>query len=92
MTTDMPEVIYATNPQTQHDCALPYWWKVQTGNAIQYVRTDKHEELKAIAEILAEALEAMIYLKEGGDFQLETPIYKAAKNAITEYNKFKGVG
>jgi hypothetical protein len=34
---------------------------------------------------LVDALKGMVYLKEGGDFQLETPIYKAAKEALKQF-------
>lgn len=41
------------------------------------------------AEILAEALEGMIYLKEGGNIQQEIGIYKQAKKALEQYREKK---
>ena len=80
----MPDVIYA-------DKSGEFYRGYYFTDTEQYIRADKHEELKAIADKMAGALEtARKYI--GSD--LYDPNVKPDRlevySALTEYNKYKG--
>lgn len=80
--TNMPWVIYAArynNELTIHVSTDPLY------NGVRYIRYDKHEELKAIAEKMAGALEYCEFMMSNAGLDC-LPIY----NIKTEYNKYKG--
>lgn len=83
MTTDMPEVIYAGDYDEETLSVTAYDHAV--GNYQKYIRADKHEELKAIAEKMAFSLKKISMMPNHyGEMR------KEATNALTEYNKYKG--
>lgn len=82
--TNMPEVIRIARQGLEFIC--PAWSKDEL--ATSYTRTDKHEELKAIAEKMYRALQLTKSDAEKNGFK-----YGRQSNcvkALTEYNKYKG--
>ena len=85
MTTDMPEVIYAGDYDEETLSVTAYDHAV--GNYQKYIRADKHEELKAIAEKMLNAINnAGCYCWFDGDTLIEECKRCEVK---TEYNKYK---
>jgi hypothetical protein len=90
MTTDMPEEIWVGNRKGLY-CTIN---EIPSApDVAKYTRTDKHEELKAIAESMAVAV-AEICRGSCYDihWQSDGKDYDVASKALSEYNKFKGVG
>ena len=86
MTTDMPEVIWAGDYDEETLSVTAYDHAV--GNYQKYISSDKHEELKAIAESMYRALQLTKSDAEKNGFK-----YGRQSNcvkALTEYNKYKG--
>lgn len=57
--------------------------------AIEYIRADRHEELKAIAEKMADALRDLVKYFNNTEAHNCNPVVNG-RLAITEYNKYKG--
>jgi hypothetical protein len=91
MTTDMPEEIWVGNRKGLY-CTIN---EIPSApDVAKYTRTDKHEELKAIAEKMAVALGYILMSHDATCKGEDCGIFGIdfARDAITEYNKFKGVG
>ena len=84
--TNMPEVIWVYEDENGHFYAENY--EIKRPKHVAYIRSDKHEELKAIAEKMLNAINnAGCYCWFDGDTLIEECKRCEVK---TEYNKYKG--
>lgn len=80
MTTDMPEVVYANK--------YNYHKQGQLSNEVAYLRSDKHEELKAIADKMDKVLDYCFLKLANSDY--DSTVLKPILFIRDEYNKYKG--
>lgn len=93
--TDMPEVIYAGDYDEETLSVTAYDHAV--GNYQKYIRADKHEELKTIADKMAKAFREVIGYCDTVNFSSHNQMREAieasiliAEDILTEYSKYKG--
>ena len=85
--TPMQITMYDVPARLNNNEAIGYLDGYNTAIKVMFSRI---KELETLADELAWALKGMIYLKEGGDVQQETGIYKSAKQALEKHKKARG--
>lgn len=81
--TAMPEVIYA------HEEKNVRTWYAHVEDGTKYIRTDKHEELKAIADKMDKVLDYCFLKLANSDY--DSTVLKPILFIREEYNKYRGI-